>query len=317
MLTFASMEILKDLLFICIGTYCVISGADLLTKGSVALAERFRVPQIIIGLTIVALGTSLPELCVSLMSAIKGTADMAVGNIVGSNIFNTLLIVGVAALIMPITVGRNTVRRDMVFALFASVLLTLMCLDGNLLRWEGIVLLVLLCVYMTITIHQATRNGIAEKTIQKPKSWLKTLSYLAIGLAILPVGSYVFVDHASHLALTLGMSEAVVGLTIVAGGTSLPELATTVVAARKGESGIAIGNVLGSNVFNILFILGLTGTISPLYIEGITLIDYGMLIFSMAIFLLFSWTRLKIERWEGGLLASIFMAYICWLIINV
>ena len=311
------MEILKDLLFIVVGIYCVINGANLLTKGSVALAERFRMPQIIIGLTIVALGTSLPELCVSLMSALNGTADMAVGNVVGSNIFNTLLIVGVAALIMPIAVSRATVRRDMVFALFASVLLLGLCLNGDLLRWEGLLLLALFLAYLAVTIRQSTRENKEEEMEKEPVSWLKTLSWLVAGLILLPLGSYVFVGHASNLALALGMSEAVVGLTIVAGGTSLPELATTIVAARKGESGIAIGNVLGSNVLNILFILGLTSLISPLYISGITMVDYGMLIASMAVFLLFSWTRFKIERWEGIVLTAMFVGYLSWLLYNI
>ncbi len=311
------MEILKDLLFIVVGIYCVINGANLLTKGAVALAERFRMPQVIIGLTIVALGTSLPELCVSLMSALKGTADMAVGNVVGSNIFNTLFIVGIAAILMPITVSRLTVRRDMVFALAASVLLLCMCWNGTLARWEGFVLLLLLVVYMLYTIRQSRLENTAEESDRQLVPWMKTLSWLVAGVLLLPVGSYVFVDHAGHLALALGMSEAVVGLTIVAGGTSLPELATTIVAARKGESGIAIGNVLGSNVLNILFILGLTSLISPLYISGITMVDYGMLIASMAVFLLFSWTRFKIERWEGIVLTAMFVGYLSWLIYNI
>lgn len=311
------MEIIKDLLLICVGVYCVISGANLLTKGSVAIAERFHVPQIIIGLTIVALGTSLPELCVSLMSALSGTADMAVGNVIGSNIFNTLLIVGVAALISPIVVARSTVRRDMVFALFASLLLLFMCLDAELEIWEGLLLLTFFVGFMLLTIRDATVGKTEKEEERQPVSWMKTAAWLVAGILLLPLGSYVFVGHASNLALSLGMSEAVVGLTIVAGGTSLPELATTIVAARKGESGIAIGNVLGSNVLNILFILGVTSAITPLHISGITQVDYGMLIVSMAVFLLFSWTRFKIERWEGAALTSMFVAYMAWLIYNV
>ena len=329
------MELLQALLFICLGAYCVIKGADYLTRGSVMLAERIGVSQIVIGLTIVAIGTSLPEFCVSLLSALTGQTDMAVGNVMGSNIFNTLLIVGCAALIVPISVQRNTVRRDMPCALLASVLLYVFARDGQMNRWESFLLITSGIAYIAYTVldargkqqnsafdsaNQQSENSVQEAQDATPDGQASNRSlmlFLVLGLALLPVGSTLFVDGAKDLAIMLGMSEAVVGLTIVAGGTSLPELATTIVAARKGNAGIAIGNVLGSNLMNILLILGLTGIITPMRIDGISPIDYSMLIISMALFLIFSWTKLKIERWEGGLLTAVYLLYLSYLIINV
>ena len=329
------MELLQALLFICLGAYCVIKGADYLTRGSVMLAERMGVSQIVIGLTIVAIGTSLPEFCVSLLSALTGQTDMAVGNVMGSNIFNTLLIVGCAALIVPISVQRNTVRRDMPCALLASVLLYVFARDGQMNRWESFLLIASGIAYISYTVlhargkqqnsasdsaNQQSGNSVQEAQGATPDGQASDRSlilFLVLGLALLPVGSTLFVDGAKDLAIMLGMSEAVVGLTIVAGGTSLPELATTIVAARKGNAGIAIGNVLGSNLMNILLILGLTGIITPMRIDGISPIDYSMLIISMALFLIFSWTKLKIERWEGGLLTAVYLLYLSYLIIDV
>ena len=329
------MELLQALLFICLGAYCVIKGADYLTRGSVMLAEHMGVSQIVIGLTIVAIGTSLPEFCVSLLSALTGQTDMAVGNVMGSNIFNTLLIVGCAALIVPISVQRNTVRRDMPCALLASVLLYVFARDGQMSRWESFLLIASGIAYISYTVldargkqqnsvsdsaNQQRENSVQEAQDATPDGQASDRSlilFLVLGLALLPVGSTLFVDGAKDLAIMLGMSEAVVGLTIVAGGTSLPELATTIVAARKGNAGIAIGNVLGSNLMNILLILGLTGIITPMRIDGISPIDYSMLIISMALFLIFSWTKLKIERWEGGLLTAVYLLYLSYLIIDV
>ena len=329
------MELLQALLFICLGAYCVIKGADYLTRGSVMLAERMGVSQIVIGLTIVAIGTSLPEFCVSVLSALTGQTDMAVGNVMGSNIFNTLLIVGCAALIVPISVQRNTVRRDMPCALLASVLLCVFARDGQMNRWESFLLIASGIAYIAYTVldargkqqnsasdsaNQQSGNSVQETQDATPDGQASNRSlilFLVLGLALLPVGSTLFVDGAKDLAIMLGMSEAVVGLTIVAGGTSLPELATTIVAARKGNAGIAIGNVLGSNLMNILLILGLTGIITPMRIDGISPIDYSMLIISMALFLIFSWTKLKIERWEGGLLTAVYLLYLSYLIIDV
>ena len=298
---------LLQIVYIVIGVVLVLWGADRLTDGAVGIATRLNIPQIVIGLTIVAMGTSMPEFCVSLVSALKGTADLAVGNVVGSNVFNALLIVGVTALVAPMTILRQTVRKDIPFALVASMLLVLMCLDGTLSRIDALVLLALFGFFMYVTLQaglsakkadkQAASDEPAETTsdepaeAQAPMSWLRASLFIIIGLGCLIGGSNLFVGGATAVATELGISDAVVGLTVVAMGTSLPELATSVVAARKGNSGIAIGNALGSNVFNILLILGLTGAITPLTLQGITTLDLTMLVVSMMLLWLFSFTN--------------------------
>lgn len=349
---------LLNALWIVVGVVLVLWGADRLTEGAVAVAERLRVPQIVIGLTIVALGTSMPELCVSVVSALKGTPDLAVGNVVGSNIFNALLIVGVAALVAPMTILRSTVFKDVPCALVASVVLLMMCQnDWVITRLDGAILFVFSLVFMQLTIKGATSAQPAPQAVQaqaaekaqaadkaqaqaaekdqpqgaeknqvqaaeekeasagkRPmKGWLAGL-WMVVGLAALIGGSNLFVGGATEVARALSVSDAVIGLTIVAGGTSLPELATSVVAAKKGNSGIAIGNVLGSNVLNILFILGLTGMISPMHIEGITNVDLYMMLVSTIMICFFSFTKYTIERWEGAVLVLTFGGYMWYLL---
>lgn len=326
---------LLNALWIVVGVVLVLWGADRLTEGAVAVAERLRVPQIVIGLTIVALGTSMPEFCVSVVSALKGTPDLAVGNVVGSNIFNALLIVGVAALVAPMTILRSTVFKDVPCALVASVVLLMMCQnDWVITRLDGAILFVFFLVFMRLTIKGATSAQPApqaaqgettqgqtaqeaaadEASAKQPmKGWLAGL-WMVVGLAALIGGSNLFVGGATEVARALNVSDAVIGLTIVAGGTSLPELATSVVAAKKGNSGIAIGNVLGSNVLNILFILGLTGMISPMHIEGITNVDLYMMLVSTIMIWFFSFTKYTIERWEGAVLVLTFGGYMCYLL---
>lgn len=314
---------LLNALWIVVGVVLVLWGADRLTEGAVAVAERLRVPQIVIGLTIVALGTSMPELCVSVVSALKGTPDLAVGNVVGSNIFNALLIVGVAALVAPMTILRSTVFKDVPCALVASVVLLMMCQnDWVITRLDGTILFVFFLVFMRLTIKGATSAQPAPQEAEEKeasagkqpmKGWLASL-WMVVGLAALIGGSNLFVGGATEVARALNVSDAVIGLTIVAGGTSLPELATSVVAAKKGNSGIAIGNVLGSNVLNILFILGLTGMISPMHIEGITNVDLYMMLVSTIMIWFFSFTKYTIERWEGAVLVLTFGGYMWYLL---
>lgn len=305
-----------NVLFIFVGIVLVLWGADRLTDGAVAVAEKMKMPQIVIGLTIVAMGTSMPEFCVSLVSALKGTTDLAVGNIVGSNIFNTLLIVGVSAWVAPMTILKSTVRKDIPFALFASVILLIMCLDGNISRLDAGILFVLFLVFMYVTLKGAKtkENDTTAKTDsiednKKPMAAWLSIVWIIVGLACLIGGSNLFAEGATKVAEHIGVSEAVIGLTIVAGGTSLPELATSVVSARKGNSGIAIGNVLGSNVFNILAILGVTGVITPMHLQGITMLDLSMMVVSTLLVWLFSFTKYKIARWEGVVLTIVFIGY--------
>ncbi|MBQ8152264.1 MAG: calcium/sodium antiporter [Prevotella sp.] len=308
---------LIDIVLIIAGVAMVLYGADRLTEGASALARRMNVPEIIIGLTIVAAGTSAPELFVSLVSALKGTSGMAIGNVVGSNTMNAMLIVGCAAMVAPMTISKSTVRKDIPFAVFASVLLPLLALDSFLGRIDGVILLAGFAAFMYYTLLQA-KGGKAEPAtdIKTVNPWMSAF-FVFLGLALLVIGSNIFVDSASRVAYSLGISEGVVGLTIVAGGTSLPELATSVVAARKGQSAIAIGNVIGSNVFNILMILGLTATISPMQIQGITMIDFSLMLGSVVLVWLFSRTKYTVERWEGLLLVVGYLVYLGWLLSNV
>ena len=307
-----------QVLLLIFGIVVVLKSADWLTNGAVGLATKLGISQIVIGLTIVAIGTSMPEFFVSIVSAIKGTPDLAVGNIVGSNIFNVLLIVGVAATVAPIAIQRATVRRDIPIAIVASIMLTIMMLDDNISRIDALILFAAFIAFIWITLRNS-KNDANEKDASTEKvipTW-KSVLFIIFGLVGLVLGSNIFVDNASSLAHGWGISDAVIGLTIVAGGTSLPELATSAVAARKGDSGIAIGNVLGSNVFNILMILGLTGIISPMHIQNITYIDMAVMVISMALFWLFSFTKLRVERWEGCVLIACFLGYITWLVSNV
>jgi cation:H+ antiporter len=309
------MTMTINFLLIILGVAMVLMGADRLTDGASALARRMGVPEFIVGLTVVAAGTSAPELFVSMVSALKGTPDMAVGNVVGSNIMNSMLIVGAAAMTAPITISKRTVQKDLPFTVLASLLMLVLTVNGGLSRIDGILMLLVFALFMFVSIRSAEKRY--ETYDERPIPIWKNLFFVVGGLALLLVGSNIFVDSASDVAYAFGISEGVVGLTVVAGGTSLPELATSVVAARKGQSAIAIGNVIGSNVFNILLILGLTATITPLEIEGITTIDMAVMLLSVSLVWLFSCTRFKVERWEGATLVVGYLAYVAWLIASL
>ena len=318
--------------FIIIGIVLVVWGADRLTEGASSLARGLRVPEIVIGLTIVAAGTSAPELFVSLMSAIKGTSDLAVGNVIGSNIFNTLLIVGCSAAVAPIAVAPATVKKDIPCAIGASLMLFILCFDdmssphlwGNeISRQDGIILLVGFLSFMFYTFRMAISSGQLkwreeELGIERPKEPLKiswiSLGWIVLGLACLIGGSRLFVDGATYMAHSFGIRQSVVGLTIVAGGTSLPELATSVVAAYKGRAALAIGNVIGSNVLNISLVLGIAAVVHPMRIMGITIVDLMMMLISIGLMWLFAITKYYVSRREGWLLIITFMAYMGWLL---
>ena len=320
-------------LVIIVGIALVLWGADRLTEGASAVARSMDVPEIVIGLTIVAAGTSAPELFVSLVSAMKGTPDLAVGNVIGSNIFNALLIVGCSALAAPMVINPSTVKKDIPFAVAASVLLFMLCFDdmesahlwGNeITRSDGLLLLLGFATFMTYTFMEARKSGqlklkddyLGVEEEKKPvnmKLLMGNLVWVGIGLACLIIGSNLFVDAATYVAHRFGVRQSVIGLTIVAGGTSLPELATSVVAARKGQSALAIGNAIGSNVFNILLILGLTAVICPMRIMGITIVDLTMMLGSVGLVWLFAYTKYTVSRREGLLLIFTFLAYMGWL----
>ena len=325
---------LLNIVYIIVGVALVLWGADRLTEGASSLARGMRVPEIVIGLTIVAAGTSAPELFVSLVSALKGTADLAVGNVIGSNIFNTMLIVGCSAVVAPMAIAPSTVKKDIPFAVFASALLFMLCFDdmespplwGNeISRSDGFILIVCFLFFMGYTFQQARKSGLLPKheeelgveEVKEPKDFShlwRDLSFIVLGLACLIFGSDLFVDAATYVAHRYGIRQSVIGLTIVAGGTSLPELATSVVAAYKGRSALAIGNVIGSNVFNIFLVLGVTAVAHPLRIMGITIVDLMMLLVSVGFLWLFAFTKYYVSRREGMLLILGFFAYMAWLL---
>ena len=305
-----------DIVSIVIGIFVVLKGADFLTDGAVSLAQRAGIPEMVIGLIVVALGTSMPELFVSLTSAIQGTTDLAVANVVGSNIFNVLLIAGTAAAVAPMTISKGTVRRDIPVAVGASLILLLFGVYGEINRWAGALFVILLIAYMIYAVKTASADD--ESDVEDKKlTVLGAIIRLVGGLACLVFGSNAFVGAATNVAASLGISDAVIGLTIVAGGTSLPELATSVVAARKGQSAIAMGNVIGSCVYNILLIIGVTGLISPMVIGGITPLDFGMMMLSIVLLWLFSFTKYEVERWEGFAMLILFAGYMVYLVYTV
>ncbi|MBQ8256529.1 MAG: calcium/sodium antiporter [Bacteroidaceae bacterium] len=313
-----------SILFFIAGLVLVIFGADWLTKGASGLARRFNISELVIGLTIVALGTSLPELVISVSSAVGGNSGIALGNILGSNIFNSLLILGVAALITPIKFSSRMQSREIPFNLLASVVLLLV--SGSMLvggapgeqitRYGGLILLCFLAVFMRYTFTIESEGGDEEQVEQLSTG--KIMLFIAGGLCALIFGGKIFVAGATDIALMLGMSEAVIGITIVSAGSSLPELAVSVNAARKGNAGIALGNVIGSNILNVFFILGCSATITPILLDGFSFVDYYVLLASSL--LIYIVTRFGgksvITRFEGGVLVLAYIAYTTYLLVN-
>lgn len=308
---------MMNIIYIVFGILMVLWGAGKLTDGATSIAAKMKIPPMIIGLTVVAMGTSMPEFFVSFVSALKGTSDLALGNVVGSNIFNTMLIVGTTALVTPMVIAKSTVKKDIPFAVLASAMLLPMAIDGSISRIDAAVLFAVFIAFMLYTVRSAKKDKDSgnEEEVKEMPVW-RAVAFFALGLACLIVGSNLFVDGATAVASLLGVSEAVIGLTVVAGGTSLPELATSVVAARKGQCAIAMGNVIGSNVFNILMILGITGMIHPMSIIGITRLDFIVMQLSIILLWIFSFTKYTVARWEGGLLVALFLAYMAWLVMH-
>ena len=315
-----------DILLTVLGAALVLVGANKLTDGAAAFARRFHIPELVIGLTIVALGTSLPEFIVSLLASIKHAPAMSIGNVVGSNLFNTLMIVGCSALVCPIVVSKGTVTKDIPLSVLAAIVLPSLALDtlvgqpggGDILtRGDGIVLLGFFVIFMAYTFslskdHSADDDAEADST-DMMSGW-RIMLFLLLGLTGLIGGGELFVNGATGIARSLGVSDAVIGLTLVAGGTSLPELATSIIAARKGQSAMAIGNVVGSNLFNIFWILGCCAYITPLPAEGLTMVDFDILVVANILFWFFARTSHRVVRWEGAVLVGCYVAYITYLI---
>lgn len=312
--------------FLCLagGIALVMLGANLLVEGASSLAKKLKVSDLVIGLTVVSFGTSAPELTVSILSSLSGESDIALGNIVGSNSFNVLVIVGISALIYPLRVHRNTIWKEIPLSLLAGLVLWALVsdhlLDGSanpgLTRAEGIALLGFFVIFLYYTFIVA-RSAPAEELHNKVKTYPLYASVLMVlgGLGLLVFGGRWMVDGAVQIAEALGMSKSAIGLTIVAAGTSVPELATSAVAAFKRNSDIAIGNVVGSNIFNIFFILGTSAVVHPLGLGNISMLDLGVVVFSSVLLFVKSYDS-KISRLEGGILLSLYVVYVAYLLMN-
>lgn len=328
-------DILLNIAFFIIGLLAIIKGADWLTDGAASVARKLGIPTIVVGLTIVAMGSSAPEFVVSVLSAIEGNADMALGNVVGSNIFNILAIMGITAMVSPIAVERANVRNDVPFLVLSSVVVAVTAFDdafngtaaadNSISHTDGILMLCMFCIFMSYTLSIAKRDQpvTASETTESEDSdatpmW-KNILLILIGLACLIVGGDCLVDGASGLAGMMGISQSIIALTIVSAGTSAPELAASVMAAKKGDTAMALGNVVGSVVFNVFFVLGSAATIHSLGIQGITTFDILTLLVASVmlwIFCRFGKTYLTLTRSEGAVLLLMAIGYYTYLVIQ-
>lgn len=316
-----------DVILLILGLALILIGANALTDGASAVAKRFGISDLVIGLTVVAFGTSAPELVVSAMAAIKGSPELALGNVIGSNIFNIFAIVGCTAMVMPITVGKGTMSKEIPLVILSALVIWLMssdCLfdgaDANVVsRIDGLVLLGFFAIFMRYTFSIAKDSPAEGQQEVKSMPLLKAIVWIVGGLLGLIFGGQMFVNGASGIARSLGVSESVIGLTLVAAGTSLPELATSVVAALKKNPGIAIGNVIGSCLFNVFMIVGTAATIAPLPLSGISQVD--LLTYVGAALLLWICGLVignrKITRVEGALMVLCYVAYTVWLLMQL
>lgn len=309
-----------------IGFALLVKGADFFVDGASSIAKRLRIPAFIIGLTIVAFGTSAPELAVSMTAAIKGSNDIAIGNVVGSNIFNLLVVLGCSAAILPLVVEKSMIKRDYPLSIGAVVLLGILSIDVfnknggmKISRFDGVVLLVCFSLFMYLTIQEALKHrkeATQEEEQDDANPIAKSIIISLLGLAGIVFGGDLSVDGAKEIARFFGLSEAIIGLTIVALGTSLPELVTSIVAAKKGESDIAIGNVIGSNIFNIFLILGVSGTILPMQVSDTYIYDIAILLaISILAYLPILKTK-KVARWQGITMVLVYVAYTAYLFVR-
>ena len=308
-----------------IGFILLIKGADFLVDGASSIARRFNVSDLVIGLTVVAFGTSTPELFVNLIASIKGSTDIAIGNVLGSNISNIFLILGISSIIYPLSVTKGTVWKEIPFSLLAALVLGVLANDqlidhsnsSSLTRIDGLIFLSFFIIFLYYTFSIAKRiEGMEEHVPERKHGPLKSCLLVMAGLICLSLGGKWIVDGAMHMALKLGMSESLVGLTIVAVGTSLPELATSAVAAYKRNVEIAVGNVVGSNIFNIFLVLGISSTIKPLPFNVKSNIDIGMVILAslLLFFSMFTGKKRSLDRWEGSVFVIVYAAYTVFLV---
>lgn len=325
------MNVLLDLVLLLVGFVFLIKGADIFVEGSAAVAKRFNIPGVVIGLTIVAMGTSAPELAVSISAGLAGSNAIAISNVIGSNIFNLVVVLGVCAFMAPIAVEKGILKRDFPFSILATLLMAIFISDlvftgkmrevdgvmqsGTIQRWEALILLGIFVIYLFITVRSALKNREKGEDIEALPMW-KSLIFIVLGAAAIIGGGQLVVNSAKSIALTFGMSETLVGLTIVAIGTSLPELVTSIVASSKGQNGMAVGNVVGSNIFNLLMILGISCTLHPIAVTFESVIDILILFTANILIYVFCKTSGKLNRKEGIIMVLGYVAYTAYAIIR-
>ena len=325
------MELVKSIIILVIGFALLMKGADYFVEGSSSVAKKFKVPSLIIGMTIVAMGTSLPELAVSVTAAMAGNNTLAVSNVAGSNIFNLMFVIGVCSILTPIMVQKATVVRDIPLSLGCALFLLVLGISGlgdkagmTLGHADGVIFLIVFAGYIFTMVRSAMKaraagqkveiEGVEECDNMKELSYGKSILFLIVGAAAIAFGGDLTVDTASRIAIELGMSQTLVGLTIVSIGTSLPELVTSVVAARKNEVDMAVGNAVGSNIFNILMVLGISSAISPVALIRENIIDIVLLMVFSVMVWIFAGTRKKIERKEGIIMVVVYLVYCAYII---
>lgn len=304
------------IVFLIIGLLCLMKGADLFVDGSVNIAKKLKVPSLVIGLTLVAFGTSAPELAVSVQASIKGFNNIAFGNVVGSNLFNLLVILGISAMIKPISIHIETLKKELPFMFMTTVVAFLLIFesgpDNMLSVSDGLILLTLFAMYLYIMLMFIKEDTEKIEVESNDKNMLFSVAISVVGLIAILIGGQLTLNSAVSIARWLGMSELLIGLTIVAAGTSLPELITSIIAAKKGESDIAIGNIVGSNVFNVLFILGTSSAIHPIIVDNSALRDILILMVVSMIAIFLMWKGKDIDRKEGFLLFLIYPIYVVY-----
>lgn len=326
------MNILLNVVLLLVGFVALIKGADFFVEGSAAVAKKLHVPGVIIGLTIVAMGTSAPELAVSISAGLTGSNEIAISNVIGSNIFNLIVVLGVCAVMAPVAVDKSIMKRDFPFSIAITLLLAVFISDmiltgksvitdtqaraGGISRWEALIFIILFAVYILITVRSAIKNRQTQQEEIEDMSGIKCAVYILGGIAAVVIGGQLVVNSAREIALFCGMSETLVGLTIVAIGTSLPELVTSIVASSKGQNGMAVGNVVGSNIFNILLILGVSSFIHPISAGMFSLIDICILLVMNVCVFIFATTGKKINRYEGTAMVLMYVAYTAYAIIR-
>lgn len=302
-----------EYILLVVGFVLLIKGADFFVDGASSIARALKVPSIVIGLTLVSLGTSAPEAAVSITASIRGSSDISLGNVIGSNVFNLLAVIGCAALFMAIPTQKDIIKRDIPVSIASCLILLVMMLGGRITRIDGIILLICIIIYMVILVRGALKNR-TEESDEKILPIPLCLIYVVFGMGAIVLGGQLVVNNASIIAKHFGMSDTLVGLTIVAIGTSLPELVTSVMAARKGDSGIALGNAVGSCIFNFFFIVGMASAISPLAVDMSLIVDMILLIIINILVFIFCRSGEKITRMEGLVLIAMYVGYTVFII---